>query len=123
MGYSSLHDAVMDASVSHGMTQMSSSDMEAPSANFQAATGQPVKQPKNEPADDGYAQLRAAIDEQIAALMETKEVVIQAEATNDPALLKEASGQLTTSLASSSEYWAVQVRTTQHSINTTRLKV
>ena len=99
MGYSSLHDAVMDASVSHAMNQMSTGDVAvaAPNAGYVGSA-------------PGYDQLRDSIDDSIAALVATKEQVNQAEATNDPSLLKAASASLTASLDNSTSFWEVQVR-------------
>lgn len=105
MGYSSLHDAVMDASVTHVMNQMSTGDVDAAASNAGYVESAPVSE------EEGYDQLRDSIDEQIAALVATKEQVNQAEATNDPALLKAASASLTASLDNSTAFWEVQVRT------------
>jgi hypothetical protein len=107
MGYSSLHDAVMDASVTHVMNQMSTGDVDAAASN----AGYVEKKSAPVSEEEGYDQLRDSIDEQIAALVATKEQVNQAEATNDPALLKAASASLTASLDNSTAFWEVQVRT------------
>ncbi len=45
MGYSSLHDAVMDADVSHVMTQMSPGDITNAAHVFEAATGEYIHDP------------------------------------------------------------------------------
>lgn len=103
MGYSSLHDAVMDASVTHVMNQMSPSDVDIAAANAGSA-------PSSVSPDEGYDQLRSSIDESIAALVATKEQVNMAESTNDPSLLKAASASLTASLDNSTSFWEVQVR-------------
>jgi len=58
-----------------------------------------------------YDSLRKSANFVIAALVATKEQVNQAEATNDPALLKAASASLTASLDNSTAFWEVQVRT------------
>ena len=105
MGYSSLHDAVMDASVTHVMNQMSTGDVDAAASNAGYVESAPVSE------EEGYDQLRDSIDEQIAALVATKEQVNLAEATHDPALLKAASASLTASLDNSTAFWEVQVRT------------
>ena len=104
MGYSSLHDAVMDASVSHAMNQMSTGDVDVAATNAGYVGSAPVS------AEEGYDQLRDSIDDSIAALVATKEQVNQAEATNDPSLLKAASASLTASLDDSTSFWEVQVR-------------
>ena len=95
----------MDASVTHVMNQMSTGDVDAAASNAGYVGSAPVSE------EEGYDQLRDSIDEQIAALVATKEQVNQAEATNDPALLKAASASLTASLDNSTAYWEVQVRT------------
>jgi len=102
MGYSSLHDAVMDASVSHAMNQMSTGDVDVAATNAGYVGSAPVS------AEEGYDQLRDSIDDSIAALVATKEQVNQAEATNDPSLLKAASASLTASLDNSTSFWEVQ---------------
>ena len=103
MGYSSLHDAVMDASVTHVMNQMSPSEVDIAAANAGSA-------PSSVSPDEGYDQLRSSIDESIAALVATKEQVNMAESTNDPSLLKAASASLTATLDNSTSFWEVQVR-------------
>merc|ERR1712216_846443 len=102
MGYSSLHDAVMDASVSHAMNQMSTGDVDVAATNAGYVGSAPVS------AEEGYDQLRDSIDDSIAALVATKEQVNQAEATNDPSLLKAAPASLTASLDNSTSFWEVQ---------------
>ena len=103
MGFSSLHDAVMDASVSHVMNQMSTSDVDVAAANAGYVGSAPVS------TEEGYDHLRHSIDESIAALVATKEQVNQAEAMNNPSLLKGASASLTASLDNSASFWEVQV--------------
>ena len=56
MGYSSLHDAVMDASVTHVMNQMSTGDVDAAASNAGYVESAPVSE------EEGYDQLRDAID-------------------------------------------------------------
>ena len=104
MGYSSLHDAVMDASVSHAMNQMSTGDVDVAATNAGYVGSAPVS------AEEGYDQLRDSIDDSIAALVATKEQVNMAESTNDPSLLKAASASLTATLDNSTSFWEVQVR-------------
>ena len=57
MGYSSLHDAVMDASVTHVMNQMSTGDVDAAASNAGYVGSAPVSE------EEGYDQLRDSIDE------------------------------------------------------------
>ena len=95
----------MDASVTHVMNQMSTGDVDAAASNAGYVASAPVSE------EEGYDQLRDSIDASIAALVATKEQVNQAEATNDPALLKAASASLTASLDNSTAFWEVQVRT------------
>lgn len=111
MGYSSLHDAVMDADVSHVMTQMSPGDITNAAHVFEAATGEYIHDPPSaeaEATEDGYSELKGEIQGTIAGLVDTLEIVNQAEATNDPAMLKTASAALTATLTNSSAYWETQ---------------
>jgi hypothetical protein len=113
MGYSSLHDAVMDADVSHVMTQMSPGDITNAAHVFEAATGEYIHDPPSaeaEATEDGYSELKGEIQGTIAGLVDALEIVNQAEATNDPAMLKTASAALTATLTNSSAYWETQVR-------------
>jgi|TARA_B110000977_G_scaffold67721_1_gene91938 hypothetical protein len=111
MGWTSLHDAVIDASISHATNTMSIGDI-ANAAHLEEATmgdinGAPATEAS---AGEGYDELREEIQANIAALVDTMETVNQAEATGDLDLLRSASATLSETLTNSTAYWEVQVR-------------